>query len=251
MNKSDKTHQYQRALVLHTRPYRNNSLLVDFFCEHSGLLRCVALGQRSSKSKRDTLTQFCVYTVAFSGKSDLKTLVKLEAEAPRFLLEKQALFCALYVNELLLRVLFTYDPHPYLFQLSCEIYRDLSECENMLSMEEKLRVFEFALLKDIGYLVDMRHDYQSGKAIEPDTRYRFDAEQGFTHISPEQAQQALCVSGQTILAIAKSQFNLMHEHNEDHAKAFRKESKMLSRLMLAPYLGDKPLQSRALFEALK
>lgn len=251
MNKSDKTYQYQRALVLHTRPYRNSSLLVDFFCEQSGLLRCVARGQKSSKSKRDTLTQFCVYTVAFSGKSDLKTLIKLEAEAPRFLLKKQALFCALYINELLLRVLFTYVPHPDLFQLSCEIYKDLSECESILDMEKKLRAFEFSLLKDIGYLVDMLHDYQSGNTIKACACYRFDVEQGFTYVPPEQTQQSLCFSGDTILGIASSQFDLMHNQDEERAKVFRKESKMLSRLMLAPYLGDKPLQSRALFEALK
>lgn len=229
----------QRAFVLHTRPYQNTSLLVDFFTEHSGLVRCVAKGQRAKKNA-SLLSQFCCYQISFSGRSELKTLTKLEMDEQRFVLEKKALYCGLYVNELLLRVLYKHDPHPETFQYYYDLLKVLINTSNL---ESNLRNFEFLLLQDIGYLVDMRCDYVSGEKLLAELHYRFDAEKGFTRVAYLNSDKDLYVfSGEVLLEIAELRFD---------SEQSRKQAKILSRLMFAPQLGNQPLRSNLMFQSIK
>lgn len=241
--------ELQNAIVLHTRPYQNSSLLVDFFTEKNGLIRCVAKGQRSKKNASQ-LTQFCLYQISFSGKSDLKTLQYLDVAQRRFLLKKEALYSGFYINEVLLRVLFIHDPHSEVFHLSLNTFDALEKLNTLPDMTRQLEVvlrrFEFDLLKDIGYLVDMRHDCQSGALIEAHKHYYFDREMGFyefieTPKHKHDTQKAF--SGKTIQTIAAQNFDSFLAMDDQ----YKNEAKIISRLMLAPYLGDKPLQSKNLF----
>ena len=243
---SSSSSELQNALVLHTRPYQNSSLLVDFFTETNGLIRCVAKGQRSKKNA-SLLSQFCVYQIAFNGKSDLKTLTHLEAANRRFLLKKEALYSGFYINEVLLRVLYTHDPHPEVFSLSLKTFEALERLNNLPEMSQGLEIilrsFEFNLLKDIGYLVDMQHDCRTGERIQENSYYYFDTEKGFYKQTEIQEHDRKNFLGKTIQTIANNQFDDLLTADVN-CKA---EAKMLSRLMLAPYLGNKPLQSKSLF----
>lgn len=244
----------QAAVVLHTRPYQNTSMLIDFFCEESGLLRCVSKGQRSRKNAGQ-LRQFSVLNISFSGKTDLKTLTHCEMSDNCIFLEGQALFIGLYVNEVLLRLLIQYDPHPALFKHTSKLYQDLSTCNNQYELEEKLRAFEFRLLREMGYLVDFTHDCHDGSLVKQNDFYRYEPEQGFYNLNKlhqnEDAQQR-SISGASLLLladlIAKGDFSFSKAKDKEN---FRKECKWLSRVMLAPYIGEKPLQSRKLFESVK
>lgn len=241
--------ELQNAIVLHTRPYQNSSLLVDFFTEKNGLIRCVAKGQRSKKNASQ-LAQFCLYQITFSGKSDLKTLQQLELPQRRFLLKKEALYSGFYINEVLLRVLFIKDTHAEVFQLSLNTFDALEKLNTLPDMTRQLEIvlrrFEFDLLKDIGYLVDMRHDCQTGAPIAENKRYYFDREMGFyevmENIKHKQETQKV-FSGTTIQTIAAQGFDKFVDMDDQ----YKNEAKIISRLMLAPYLGDKPLQSKNLF----
>jgi DNA repair protein RecO (recombination protein O) len=239
--------ELQNALVIHTRPYQNSSLLVDFLTEKNGLLRCVAKGQRSKKNA-SVLSQFCVYQIAFTGKTDLKTLTQLEVANRRFLLKREALYSGFYINEVLLRVLYTYDPHPEVFSLclntleALEKLNDLSEIAQ--GLEIILRSFEFNLLKDIGYLVDMQHDCHTGEIIDENIDYYFDGETGFYKPEAMNELNRKKFSGKTLKAIANNQLDDVLTADSN----CKIQAKILSRLMLAPYLGKKPLHSKALFE---
>ena len=71
----------QPAYVLHTRAFRDTSLLVDLFTLKYGRISCLARGAKSSKSKlRGLLLSFVPLLVSWSGKSDLVTLGKVEAD---------------------------------------------------------------------------------------------------------------------------------------------------------------------------
>jgi len=242
--------ELQNALVLHTRPYQNTSLLVDFFTEKNGIIRCVAKGQRSKKNA-SKLTQFCVYQISFGGKSDLKTLLNLDVSYRHFLLKKEALYSGFYINEILLRVLFSHDPHAEIFHLSLNTFEELEQISALPEMSRQLEIilrkFEFNLLKDIGYLVDMRHDCHTGDLIKDDAFYSFDKEHGFFESFNQRVGEAdfnrKLFSGKTIQLISEQRFFEFL----DMDIIYRNEAKLLSRLMLAPYLGDKPLQSKTLF----
>ncbi len=98
--------QSQPAYLLHSRPYRDTSLLVDFITQDFGRISAVAKGVRNPKSKhRAVLQPFIPLLINLSGKNELKTLGQFEAQANSVDLKYKALFSALYLNELLVRLI--------------------------------------------------------------------------------------------------------------------------------------------------
>ena len=63
------------AFVLHTRAFKETSLLVDLFTKNLGRITLVAKGARKSKSSlRSVLTPASLFAISFGGKSELKNL---------------------------------------------------------------------------------------------------------------------------------------------------------------------------------
>jgi len=265
------TSELQAALILHTRPYQNSSLLVDFFTQQHGIIRCVAKGARG-KRKSIQLSPFCVYKIQYSGKSDLKTLKSAEISIA-YSLEKKALLCGLYINELAVRLLYQHDPYPEVFQLMCDTFQCLEAAstldKDLDELEVALRRFEFSLFAEMGYLVDLRVDYKTGAFISEQNSYSFLPDEGFTlfdnnRLADDKTNQQegqkkgapsylvnghnmdsrqFTVFGKVITLLAQKKFHELLQDNE-----YKRQAKQLSRLILSPHLGNKPLQSKRLFE---
>ena len=110
--------EHQPAYVLHTRPYRDTSLLVDFFTPEFGRLSAVVRGVRSGKApKRNLLNPFSRLLISFQGKSNLKLVTGFEAETPNVHLLEKYLYSGFYLNELLVRLLPELDAHADIFLL--------------------------------------------------------------------------------------------------------------------------------------
>ena len=63
----------QSAFVLHTRPYRENQLLVDLLTEYDGKLAALSYIGHSTKSSRKALLQpFLPISITLKGQSSLK-----------------------------------------------------------------------------------------------------------------------------------------------------------------------------------
>ena len=89
---------WQHTYVLHRRPYRETSYLVDLFTRESGKMSVVARGVRNSKGDKKSLLQpFQQIRVQYSGKSDLKNLNQTESFLAAVPLSGQALFCGMYL----------------------------------------------------------------------------------------------------------------------------------------------------------
>lgn len=72
--------EWLNAYVLHRRPYREASYIVDFFTLEEGRVSAVAKGVKNSKSDKKSLLQpFQHLRLQLSGKSELKTYVTLKA----------------------------------------------------------------------------------------------------------------------------------------------------------------------------
>lgn len=56
----------QAAYVLHTRPFRDTSLLVDCLTKHHGRISLVAKGARSAKQKQ-LIQAFSPLTISWQG----------------------------------------------------------------------------------------------------------------------------------------------------------------------------------------
>lgn len=93
---------WQRAFVLHSRPWSETSLMLDVFTEESGRVRLVAKGARSKRSNlKGALQPFTPLLVRFGGRGEVKTLRSAEAVSLALPLSGITLYSGLYVNELI------------------------------------------------------------------------------------------------------------------------------------------------------
>lgn len=227
----------QPAYVLHSRPYRETSLLVDIFTRDHGVVPTVAKGIRGKKGTRRAILQpFRRIRCSWRGKGDLVSLIKFESEDLGYDYAKQVLFSGFYLNELLMRLLHRHDPHELLFDAYGKVLNDFQLPENL---EVCLREFEFLLLNELGYGIDFSSDIDE-RPIQSEALYRLIAQQRFMQIGDAQPADENTFLGHELMAIA--------EHDWQQ-KDILKQAKRLTRLSLSPLLGDKPLQSRALFRS--
>ncbi|ASP48424.1 DNA repair protein RecO [Cognaticolwellia beringensis] len=142
----------QSAFVLHTRPYRENQLLVDLLTEHDGKLAALSYVGHSTKSSRKALLQpFLPINVTLKGQQSLKSLIRVEPIGKSFLLKKNALFSAFYINELLVKLLGENIACDELFQQYIICLKSLTEASNI---EICLREFELTLMEELGISFD-------------------------------------------------------------------------------------------------
>lgn len=142
----------QAAYVLHSKPYRETSALVELFTLEYGKISAVSRGMRRPSSKMKAVLQpFVPLQIAWQGRTGLKTLTLAEATGHFGILTGKALICALYANELLQKMLPVFDPHPKLFVY----YQYLINALICDDIEIPLRIFERRLLIELGYGIDL------------------------------------------------------------------------------------------------
>ena len=216
------------VFVLHRRPYRESSQLVDLFSIQQG--RFSAIHRTSRKSP--TLQPFVSYSMQFSGKGDLKFTKAIEVHSAPFTLHGRKLYCGFYLNELMVRLTWKGEASLELFELYRDTLRNLAESAHE---EPVLRRFEFHLLDLLGYRYDWLQD-SLGNAISSTSYYRFDPSSGFVLVGDN--PQPSLLSGIDLIAISRNDWQNQSTWNV---------AKFVARCALQPLLGDKPLTSRALF----
>ncbi len=227
--------ELQPAYVLHTRPYRDTSLIVDFLTPDYGRVSAVARGVRQRKgNKRQLLNPFSRLLISWQGKTDLKLMTHVEADNHYVHLEGNYLYSGFYLNELLVRLLPEMDSHNHLF-VDYEV--SLVALSKRDPLEPILRKFELYLLRELGYALDFTHDARSHQPISPAHMYACDIHEGF-FLALDIAPTPLLIKGEYLLAMAINDY-----HHPDTLIAAKK----LVRMMLKPLLGYKPLKSRELF----
>jgi DNA repair protein RecO (recombination protein O) len=226
----------QPAYVLHSYPYSETSLIVEMFSRDFGRVALLARGARRPRSAlRGILLAFQPLEVAWSGKGEVQTLTKAEWQGGQPLLSGKSLLCAYYLNELLLHLLPRADAHERLFSAYAETLRRLAG----EACESDLRVFECALLRELGYGLTLEHD-ADGVPIDPLEDYAYEIERG-----PARAigrDQTLFVKGKTLIDIGDSDFS------DPRSLA---EAKQLMRFLIAYYTSGKDLQARKFFMELQ
>lgn len=96
----------QPAYVLHSYPFRETSLIVEAFSRDYGRVALLARGARRPRSAiRGLLMAFQPLELGWAGKGEVQTLMKAEWQGGQPLLTGKALFCAYYLNELLMHLL--------------------------------------------------------------------------------------------------------------------------------------------------
>lgn len=227
-------------MVLHTRQFRDTSLLVDLFSPEYGRLRAVARGARRAGSRHRGLLQlFHPILVSLRGRGELLTLIDVESAGPSLPLQGGYLFSGLYLNELLTRLLPMHQPCSLLFSRYHETLQALAENR---SMEPVLRYFEIDLLEECGYGLDLWRDALSGAGIECSGQYLFHPERGFEAVPPSGHAAHRVYSGELV--------DVLRQRKLAEYEALLPAAKRLLRQALAPHLGNRPLQSREYFSRL-
>ncbi len=225
--------------LLHQRPYRETSALLEVFTEVHGRVGLVARGVRSARSRqRGELQPFRPLRLSWMGRGELGTLSAVEADGAGPGLRGKALYSGFYLNELLMRLLTRHDPHPLLYRHYRDCLRRLGAGE---PLESTLRLFELRLLEEAGYGLQLETEADSGQPVRAEARYDYQLEVGPFRLDRDSAT-AFVFSGASLLAMARG----------DLAEpAVLHDAKRLLRAALKLYLGDKPLKSRELFKSLE
>ena len=260
------------AFVLHSRAFQENSLIIQLFSLELGRFSVVAKGIKSKRSqaRRALLQPFNEVLIDCVGKKELKTLTHcqlvISPERPLSVgLQGKALACGFYANELILRALPEYQENEALFHAYRRLVDTLAGQTNSLASDSSgsgapnpapiLRDFEMSLLTAMGISPDCQYDLLQ-TPIVPDGLYRMLPQQGFERVDAkiddiqetsvgEPVQKYVttnefdqCFSGRAILSLA----------NGNYQPQDAKASQGITALLLREVIGDKPLQSRKLWQ---
>jgi DNA repair protein RecO (recombination protein O) len=219
------------TFVLHAKPYRETSLLVNFFTKNHGHIRAIARSARGTRSRfKGCLVPFSPLLASFSGKTDLLQTTAIEIDRAAYFLQGNNLFNGFYLNELLLKLLGKFDSYPILFDSYQETLNGLQDTSDS---QKVLRIFEKKLLAELGYGLQLSQD-ASGNRVMPDAFYFYHFEHGIVICNNKEEG----FRGSHLLAIENNQFT---------TDEILKDAKKLMRLVFRKLLGDYTLKSRELF----
>jgi DNA repair protein RecO (recombination protein O) len=256
------------AFVLESRPYRETSALLELLTAGHGRVAVVARGIRAEggrqASRRAVLEPFRCLHVGFSGRGEVMTLTTAETGQAPLRPVGPALFAAMYVNELVLRLTARSDPAPALFdryggwldELAALLAQAPAAAPTQPMADRiaealpagsgeaadgavddgdlgwSLRRFERDLLGLLGYAPGLQSDGHTGLPLEPGRDYALDPEHGAVPWSATSPWPR--ASGATLLAWAG-------ERRPDPVQA--RALKQLARALLRHHLGGGELRS--------
>lgn len=261
----------QAGYILHYTQWQETSFIVDAFTLEHGRIALIAKSARASKPRIRALYQpFRPLLLSWVGAGDLRTLTGIEESGQALNMVDAPLACAYYINELVLRLLGKDQPQHMVF---AHYALALSELDSQqVSMQAVLRTFELQLLEALGILPNLACCTPDGSDVDPAIEYRFhpanavavpqsgsaqtatygiqkektlmgssDTRNPSVHPDGMTSDKGMLVSGATLIAMAQLDFS---------SKDALEEAKQIMRPLLRVQLGDRPLKSRELFEAL-
>lgn len=229
------------AFVLHARPWRETSLLVEMLTEQYGRIGVLARGVSSPRSQalRAALQPLQWIRLTAVQRGELAQLRGAEAmdAAPR--LTGDAMLAGFYINELVLRLAPRQDPLPELFASYGQVRDRLGSGE---PLAWTLRRFERDLLEALGFGFDLAHD-GDGVPVDPAARYELDPQEGPRRLLSDRGaeQRRGAATGSALLALAADRLPA----SEDVASLRR-----AMRTVLMHHLGGRGLKSWEMLEDL-
>jgi DNA repair protein RecO (recombination protein O) len=225
---------FNPAFILHQRPYRESSVLLEIYSQGHGRISLLAKGVRQKKRSQAGLLQlYQPLLISWFGRSDLQVLSTAEPDGPAYLLQAESALCGLYINELMVKLLPLGEAEPSLFQSYREALIGLQLAKNN---EITLRLFEKHLLSHLGYGLVLEQEVETGDNITAEQDYYYVADRGLHRWQVGQKHNR--ISGRSIQ-------HLINEQGFDQTSL--KEIKQLMRMVMHFYLAGKPLRSRELF----
>lgn len=232
----------QPAYLLHHRPYRDTSRILELFTRDYGRITVFARGARGGKKSAASLTAvlqpFHRVLISWSGRGEAGQLNAAEFDGAYCELPASRMMSGYYLNELLLRLFERHDAHAEVF----DVYDGALSRLKQLQDDEAavLRQFEKRLLQSLGYGLALTHDVD-GVPIDPRCMYRYRIEQGAVRIDGV-ADAPLSMLGRSFLSLAADDYSEV---------TVRTDARQLLRAALDRYLEGRGLRSREVLTALR
>ena len=186
--------------ILHHRPYRDTSRILEVLVRDHGRLTLFARGVRGPKPRFGGVLQpFELLLLSFQLGREAGQLTGAESAESMPPLPAGSLMSGFYLNELLLKLITRHDPMVEVFE---DYRRALTALRVGSRVEAVLRVFEKRLLEAVGYGLDLIAEARTGKPIEADGLYRLRPSEGLV---PATAGDAEAVAGSSLLALAREE----------------------------------------------
>jgi DNA repair protein RecO (recombination protein O) len=234
MSRSLRRIELTPGYVLHHRPWRDTSRILEVLTREYGRLTLFARAVRGPRARLAPVLQpFQPLLISWSGRGEAPQLTQAERAEACAPLPPPALLAAFYLNELLIRLTTRHDPLPELYDHYAHTLRQLRAGA---LLERCLRLFEKRLLEVLGYGVDLGCEAHSGAAIRSDGYYQFRPGHGLV---PAPRDGAL--AGGSLLALAREELSGARE---------LEDARRLLQAALAPCLEGRPLATRAVAKAL-
>ncbi|WP_461537002.1 DNA repair protein RecO [Spongorhabdus nitratireducens] len=222
------------AFILHTRPYKETSIIAELLTAENQRQPVViksVRGRRSSLAAH--LQPFASLMLEWRGRGAMKSASRIEP-LRMFRLKGQSLLCGFYANELIYRLMAQGQAAEDLFEYYSMLLTGLAADEPPAPL---LRRFERQLLGSLGYGVSLTHD-ADGDLLQDDQNYCFIHETGFQPVYIPK-NTTLLFSGRALRAWREDDYS---------DPALNYQLKLLVRQMLKPLLGSRPLRSRELLQ---
>lgn len=186
--------------ILHHRPYRDTSRILEVLVRDHGRLTLFARGVRGAKPRFGGVLQpFGLLLLSFQVGREAGQLTGAESAESAPSLPPGSLMSGFYLNELLLKLTTRHDPMAEVFE---EYRRALGGLRSGMKVEAVLRVFEKRLLEAVGYGVDLTSEARTGAAIQAGRFYRFRVSEG---LFPATGDEADAVAGESLLELAREE----------------------------------------------
>ncbi|WP_424194504.1 DNA repair protein RecO [Ampullimonas aquatilis] len=227
--------------VLHSYPYKETSLILDFFSRHHGRIALIAKGaKRPHSALRSVLQLFQPILASWTGRGEVRTLTKAEWAGMGAVLRGDGLLCGFYLNELIVKLCAREDPHPGLFDRYAAALVQLAHVEqNNQSYSAILRAFEYTLLAELGHAASFHWCHDSDETVEPSGQYVFVPEEGVCHAASYLAQYP---QGELPVVLGQTLLDIEAEHYDNPTTLM--QSKWLMRHILQHHLGNVTLNTR-------
>jgi DNA repair protein RecO (recombination protein O) len=223
------------AYILHHRPYRDTSRILEVITRDHGRLTLFARGVRGPKAKLASILQpFQLLLLSWSGRGEAGQLTGAESADHDPSMPASSLMASFYLNELLIKLTTRHDPLPSLFD---DYHATVEGLRHGMLLEPSLRIFEKRLLDTLGYGLDLATQAQTGKPVEPGEYYHFRPAQG---LFPTVAEAQGALSGQSLISLANEELASTRE---------LEDARRVLQAALAECLEGRELTTRAVAKA--
>jgi DNA repair protein RecO (recombination protein O) len=231
MTRSTRRVDLTPGYLLHHRPWRETSRILEVLTREHGRLTLFARGVRGPGAKLAPVLQpFEPLLISWSGRGEAPALTGAERARSGAPLPGGCLLAAFYLNELIIRLTTRHDPLPELFD---HYDRTLTVLRTGAALGPALRIFEKRLLEALGYGLDLTTEAHTGKPIEAQRYYHFRAGEGLAAAAGEGAG---ALAGRSLLGLARESL--------PDARSLE-DARRLLRVALAACLEGRPLATRA------